>query len=121
MNAGMKHMVILNKHDTTGSISDLIVTTAVCILAIVQETFEKFTGTMCLIEDPGSQKYEVFSNLFSQNKSLNTKYFCDPEVFFNSYGTGDFFQIFLGLSPRHLKKQSQLDLLYSHLYHFYLK
>ena len=44
MNAGMKQMAILNKQDTSGSIRDLIVTTSIRILAIVQERFERINS-----------------------------------------------------------------------------
>jgi hypothetical protein len=37
----MKQTVILNIHDTSGSIMELIVTTSKCILVIAQERFEK--------------------------------------------------------------------------------
>ena len=66
----MKQKVSLNKHHTSGSIRNLIVTTSVRILAIVQERFDKNTRTICMTgKTSGLQKYEVFSDLFCEIKS----------------------------------------------------
>jgi hypothetical protein len=52
----MKQTFILNIHDTGRSIRDLIVTSFLCILAIVQERFEKITLTICITGRPQDHK-----------------------------------------------------------------
>jgi hypothetical protein len=59
----MKQTVILNIHDTSGSIRDLIVMTSLSILVIVQERFEKVTRTNMYDGRPQDRKNVIFSNL----------------------------------------------------------
>ena len=70
LNAVVKQTVILNIHNTRWSIRDLIVTTSVSTLAIVQERFgENHLYHMYNWKTSWSQKYEASSDLFCTIKS----------------------------------------------------